>query len=124
MEYVRRRADGSGWISLCDAAQYEFILGSPETILGAVAREEFKKLGIEPFARNANITAPFAAAMAREGVALAFTYHSCIVADENVEYLSLGEEGLSLDLVLAYPSGKYRSKATCALAQMFHEIYQ
>lgn len=124
LDQVHREPDGRAWISLEEAAPYEFILGSPETILGMIARKEFAKLGIEPFARNTNITAPFAAAMARDGVALAFTYHSCLVPDENVEYLSVGKEGLFLDLNLAYPVGEYRSKATRALARMFHEIYQ
>ncbi len=124
LDQVHREPDGRAWISLKEAAPYEFILGSPETILGMIARKEFAKLGIEPFARNTNITAPFAAAMARDGVALAFTYHSCLVPDENVEYLSVGKEGMYLDLNLAYPVGEYRSKATRALAQMLHEIYQ
>ena len=52
------------------------------------------------------------------------TYHSCMVKAPGVEYLSVGRKGLFLDLSLAYPAGEYRSKATMALAKMFHEIYQ
>ena len=61
--------------------------------------------------------------MARAGIGLAFTYQSCIVPDPNVEYLCVGKDGMSLDLNLAYPVGGYRSKATMALARLFHEIY-
>lgn len=111
-------------LSLEDAAPFEFILGPPQTVLGSIARREFRRYGLEPFARNTNFTAPFAAAMAREGVALALTYHSCIVPDENVEYLRIGKEGVFLDLALTYPTGEYRSKAAVALGKLFHEIYR
>lgn len=111
------------WVDLADAAPFEFILGPPQTVLGSIARREFRRCGLEPFARNTNFTAPFAAAMAREGVALALTYHSCIVPDEHVEYLSIGQEGVYLDLALTYPTGEYRSKAARALGDLFHEIY-
>ena len=126
MEYVRRDPETPGrpWVSLADAAPFEFILGPPQTVLGSIARREFRKNGLELFARNTNFTAPFAAAMAREGVALALTYHSCIIPDENVEYLSIGHQGVFLDLALTYPTGEYRSKATRALGKLFHDIYQ
>ena len=126
MEYVRRdpEAPDRPWVSLADAAPFEFILGPPQTVLGSIARREFRKNGLELFARNTNFTAPFAAAMAREGVALALTYHSCIIPDENVEYLSIGRQGVFLDLALTYPTGEYRSKATAALGKLFHEIYR
>lgn len=133
MEYVHRESlpavNGSAdyscpWVSLEDAAPFEFILGPPQTVLGAIARREFRRYGLEPFARNTNFTAPFAAAMAREGVALALTYHSCIVPNENAEYLRIGEKGVFLDLALTYPTGEYRSKAAVALGKLFHEIYQ
>lgn len=124
MEHVRRDPGGRAWVQLEDAAPHEFILGPPQTILGMIARREFRNRGLEPFARNTNFTAPFAAAMAREGVGLALTYHSCIVPHDNAEYLSIGEEGVFLDLALTYPTGEYRSKATQALGRLFHEIYQ
>lgn len=111
------------WVDLRDAAAFEFILGPPKTILGRAARREFKKLGIEPPTWNTSFTAPFAAAMAREGIALAFTYRSCIVHDENVSYLRIGKEGVWLDLGLTYPAGEYRSKATMELGRLFHEMY-
>lgn len=124
MQHVHREDNARPWVSLSDAAEYEFILGSPQTILGTIARREFERLKIKPFARNTNITAPFAAAMARAGIGLAFTYQSCMVHDPNVEYLTVGKDGLGLDLNLAYPIGGYRSKATKALASLFHEMYR
>lgn len=123
MQHVRSGENGKKWVSLRDAAAFEFILGPPQTILGTVARREFERLKIEPVVQNDNITAPFAAALAREGVALAFTYHSCMVQEPGVEYLTIGKKGLSLDLTLAYPAGEYRSKATIALSRIFHEVY-
>lgn len=125
MDYVHP-AEGIAerpWIDLTDTSPFEYILGPPGTILGRVARDEFRKLGIEPFARNTNFTAPFAAAMAREGIALAFTYESCIIETESAEYLRIGRDGIFLDLGLAYPTGEYRSKATEALGKLFHETY-
>lgn len=111
------------WIDLSDTADFEFILGPKETILGRMARAEFQKLGLKPFTRNTNFTAPFAAAMAREGIALAFTYKSCIVEEEHAEYLRIGKEGIFLDLGLAYSPGEYHPKASKALGALFHETY-
>lgn len=113
---------GRPWVRLEDAAAFEFILGPRKTILGTISRNEFGKRGLCPFSRNSNITAPFAAAMAREGAGLAFTYRSCFVADEQVTYLSVGEDGIFLDLVLAYPVGEYRSKAVRMLGNTMHEV--
>ena len=124
MEFVHREEDGTRWVDLKDIARFECILGPPRTILGSMIRKAFEDLHLEPLAQNTNITAPFAAAMAREGIALSFTYHSCMVKAPGVEYLSVGRKGLFLDLSLAYPAGEYRSKAAMALAKMFHEIYQ
>lgn len=125
MQYAHPASDDSErpWIHLADTANFEYILGPQETILGRVARDEFLKLGLKPFTRNTHFTAPFAAAMAREGIALAFTYESCIVNTENAAYLRIGQNGIFLELGLAYPSGEYRSKATEALGKLFHETY-
>ena len=110
------------WIALEDAARFEFIMGSPQTALGKIARREFRKHDLKPFSRNTNVTASFAAAMAREGIGLALTYHSCIVPDEDAEYLSIGEDGVFLDLALTYPAGEYRSKATRVLGRLMHAM--
>lgn len=123
MKYIHYEENGRKWIDLRDTAEFEYILGPTTTVLGSIARKEFKKIDMIPFARNTNFTAAFAAAMAREGIALAFTYRTCIVPDENVEYVSIGREGLQLDLALIYPVGNYRSNATRALAALFKEFY-
>ena len=68
-----------------------------------------------------NITAEFAASMARVGLALAFTYRSCIVEEPDVVYLSLGSQGLYLRLALLSPTTDYRSKATLALTKLLRE---
>lgn len=106
-------------IDFCDAAPFEFILGPPNTVLGRIARREFRNCGMEPVGKNTMVSADLAAAMARQGIGLAVTYRSCIVSDPDVCYLRIGNRGIFLDLALVYPSGEYRSKATHALAEMF-----
>ena len=66
--------------------------------------------------------APRAAAMAQEGIGLAFTYRSCSRATPDVNLLSIAPEGKYVDLALAYPEG-YRSKAARALGNLFHEHF-
>lgn len=117
-------AIGRSWVHFEDAARYEFVLGEPKTMLGSVARREFRRVGVVPTACNTNISAPFAAAMARAGLALALTYRSCIVREEGVCYLSIGQEGVFLDLALAYPPDGYRSRATKAFASLMHEMLE
>ncbi len=46
---------------------------------------------------------PFAAAMAREGAGLAFTYRSCRVPGDHFRYLRVGKEGISLTSPLHGP---------------------
>lgn len=125
MNYVRPPAEEQGrpWIDLADTTPFEYILGPPDTILGRIARDEFHKLGLEPFARNTNFTAPFAAAMAREGIALALTYDSCREATDSAEYLRIGKDGVFLELGLASPAGEYRSRASVEMEKLFHETY-
>ncbi len=59
--------------------------------------------------------------MAREGLGLAFTYHSCAIDYEDAVYLSIGENGVFLDLALAHPYSTYQSRAARALAQVVRE---
>lgn len=124
MARARPRADGDGlWVDFADTAVFEYILGPPNTVLGRAARAEFRKCGREPTGLNDNVSAAFAAAMAMEGLGLALTYCSCMADNEKVRYLRIGEEGVFLELGLAYPSGEYRSKATATLGTLFHEMY-
>lgn len=122
---ARPLPDGDGlWVDFFDSTEFEYILGPPNTILGRAARREFQKCGQEPIGLNTDVSAPFAAAMAMEGLGLALTYRSCIVSRDNVRYLRIGTQGVFVDLGLAYPSGEYRSKAASALRSLFYETYQ
>ena len=60
--------------------------------------------------------------MAREGGGLAFTYRSCRIMRDEFRYLRIGKDGIFLDLALAWPAGKYRSRAAMALAKLFQEM--
>ena len=125
MQYARPRKDGNGmWVRFLDTTGFEYILGPPNTVLGRTARQQFRLCGREPIGQNTGVSAPFAAAMAMEGLGLALTYRSCTVKDSRVCYLRMGKEGVFIDLGLAYPAGEYRSKATAALGKLFHEMYR
>lgn len=116
-------ATGLPYLDLADTENFGYILSERDTILGFRAREAFSKAGIVPLVSNDNLTAPFAAAMARQGLGLAFTYRSCIGEEKNAKYLSVGAGGEYLNLALVYPDG-YRSKAARALGDMFHEYFK
>lgn len=124
MEHIHKIEGTSDyWISLRDAAQYEFIMSGHDTMLGSLGREMFQKSRLEYHSENNNITAAMAVAMAREGLGLAFTYQSCAEEFDNVEYLRIGEKGVFLDLGIAYPSDEYRSKGAKELETVIREIY-
>ena len=110
------------WIDLKDTAPYEYILGPPNTVLGRTARHSLREAGVEPLGLDTYLSAAFAAAVAREGVALAFTYRSCRIMRDGFRYLRIGKEGIFLDLALVWPAGKYRSRAAKALADLLHEM--
>ena len=61
------------------------------------------------------------AAMARQGLGLAFTYRSYAEESSGVHYLSIGKERVYLDLALIYPAGGYQSRATRALAELIRQ---
>ncbi len=90
-------------------------------MLGHLIRSAFEAYGLRLKSKHDNITAAFAASMARVGLALAFTYRSCIVEEPDVVYLSLGSQGLYLRLALLSPTTDYRSKATLALTKLLRE---
>lgn len=103
------------YVELEDTMGFEYILSDYDTILGSIARREFARRSLIPRVCNDNLTAPFAAAMAMAGLGLAFTYASCREPLKNIRYLSIGRKGVFLDLALAHPPGRYRSKAALAL---------
>lgn len=111
------------WVDFKDTTDFEYILGPSDTMLGRAARQEFRKCGRKPVGLNTHISAAFAAAMARSGLGLTTTYRSCLVQDGKTRYLRIGQEGVFLELALAYPAGEYRSKAAQTLGELFYELY-
>ncbi len=111
-----------GWVDLKEIEEFEFILSDYDTILGIKSRQEFRKAGVKPYARNTTITAAMAAALAREGLGLAFTYRSCIGHFDDAVYASIGKSGVYADLALAYPYAEYRSKAAVILGKMIYDF--
>lgn len=123
MEYAHPKKEGDGyWVDVKDTGKFEYILSDYDTILGKLAREQFRKAGIRPFACNTTITADLAASMGRTGIGLAFTYRSCAEPFDDTVYLSLGEEGTWLELALARPYATYQSRAARALAETAKEV--
>lgn len=57
-----------------------------------------REAGVEPLGLDTYLSASFAAAMAREGVGLAFTYRSCRIMRDEFRYLRIGKDGIFLDL--------------------------
>lgn len=115
---------GQLWVDFRDTAAFEYILGPPTAMLGRIVRQLFQQCGMEPVGQNTSISAAFAADMARSGLGLTLTYRSCLVESGTVEYLRIGEEGVYLDLSLAYPVGEYRSAGALALGALFQEMYE
>lgn len=131
MQYIHREGDSCGrkdssrvWVDLGDTAGFEYILSDYDTILGSISRQQFKRAGISVISHNTNITADMGAAMAREGLGLAFTYRSCVEPYEDVAYLSIGREGVFLDLALAYPYANYKPKAVVELGRVVKEFME
>lgn len=123
MEYCQVGNGGPSrpWVDIRDAARFEFLLSNRFTILGSIAQQQFDYYGITPIVVNGNLTAPFAAEMARQGLGLAFTYGSCAVPGEDVVYLSIGKSRCYVDLMLIYPTDGYRSRANLALEDMIRQ---
>ena len=123
MEYVHgsKNDPGRSWVALEDTLQFEYLLSNDSTMLGSIAQRLFAGCSRQPRVVNENLTASFAAAMARQGLGLAFTYRSCLEYAPNVEYLSIGREHCYVDLVLMYPPDGYRSRAIRALEEMVRQ---
>ncbi len=124
MQFAHRQKNSPYyWVDLQDTASFEYILSDYDTILGSMSRRQFQKAGIKPIAFNTNISADLGAAMARAGLGLAFTYHSCAENYPDTEYISIGKDGVFLELALAYPYSTYQSKAALALGNVIREVF-
>ena len=110
------------WVELADTLQFEYLLSNGSTMLGSIAQRLFATCGKQPPVITENLTASFAAAMARRGLGLALTYRSCTEDADDVAYLSIGREHFYVDLVLMYPPDGYRSRAIRALEEMVHQV--
>ncbi len=124
-EKARPCACGPGWwVSLGDAARYNFVLSYHDTILGNISRNLFQQQKIRYKASNENISAAMAVAMAKNGLGLAFTYASSIEPDERLELFRIGEKGVFIDLGVALPSQEYHSRAAKAMESVIREVYR
>ncbi len=124
MQFAHRQKNSPYyWVDLQDTASFEYILSDYDTILGSMSRRQFQKAGIKPIAFNTNISADLGAAMARAGLGLAFTYHSCVENYPDTEYISIGKDGVFLELALAHPYSTYQSKAALALGNVIREVF-
>lgn len=113
MEFVREGGGGPDrpWVELSDIAHLDFLLSSRSAMLGNIAQQQFELLGIQPHYVGGNLTAAMAAALARRGLGVAFTYRSCIEESRDVIYLSIGRKRCFVNLALIYPQEGYRSRA-------------
>lgn len=123
MAYVQKGAGGPAgpWVEFSDAAQFEFLLSNRNTVLGSAALELFAQCGKTPVCTNGDLTAAFAASMARAGLGLALTYRAAATPEPGVVYLSIGKSQRFVDLVLEYPAGGYKSNATRALEALIRQ---
>ncbi|MDK2964437.1 MULTISPECIES: LysR family transcriptional regulator [Lacrimispora] len=125
MKYIfQDNKTGQCHIELRDAAMFRFILSDYNTMLGSISRQLFEKEHLNVHSDNSNITAALSASMARAGLGLAFTYRSCMEAYDDVAYLSVGRQGVFLDLALAYSAIGYQSKAVFAFSDGIRERYK
>jgi DNA-binding transcriptional LysR family regulator len=111
-------------IDIRQAAEYEFLLSDYDTILGREARRIFREHDLTPISHNEKLSAFFAAAMGAAGLGLAFTYYSSRHYYRNASFLSLGEDGVFLELGLAMPPGRYHSRAALALRDVMIRVLE
>lgn len=124
MEFVHFDYPHRPWASLADAGRFEFLLSNPSTVLGSIAQAEFEACGVEPPAKNRDLTAAFARDLACQGLGLALTYASCAVPRPDVEYVSLGRESYFVDLILVFPPNRRRTRSVRALEAMIRDYYR
>ena len=120
LEQVRQGKDGTPWVPFSQAAEYEFLLTKPQTVLGKTAARLFAECEKHPIAKNKELTAFVATGLARAGMGLCLAYRSSGQDGEGLTFLRIGEKGESVKLALEYPVGDYRSRAVRALDKLIH----
>jgi DNA-binding transcriptional LysR family regulator len=118
-----QKPNGLMWVDLKDTMEFDYVLSPPDTVLGRIARREFRRFNLEPQGVNTQLTAAFAVALGKAGLGLAFSYKTGVGEEKNTRFLRIGKDGIFLELALIYPNGDYRSHATRALGKLFHEVY-
>lgn len=103
-----------------DASRFPFILTTPNTVLRTITEDLFAEHKLQIKCKYDNLTLDFALSMAEEGIGLLFCHESLITPANRLKCLSIGSQRLWRDMVLAYPTNHYRSKATKALADEIH----
>ena len=110
------------YINLKDAINFEFLLSDYDTILGRESRRIFREHDLIPKVHNEKLSAFLAASMGAAGLGLAFTYYCAKSYYNNAEFLSLGEDGIIIDLGVSLAPGRYHSKAALALKDTLFEV--
>ena len=111
----------SKYIDLKDTIKYEYVLGETSSILGREARKIFNAAGLKPITHNSELSALLAASLGAAGQGLAFTYYSSRNYFRDAEFLSLGKSGSSISLEMAMPPGKYHSRASEIVKNVFFD---
>lgn len=104
-----------------DAAQFDFILTSPNTVLRTITEDLFAEHHLTIRSNYNSLSLDFALAMVEQNLGLLFIHESLVKSNERVMRLSIGKKRLWRDLVIAYPTQQYRSKATRAFAAEIHQ---
>ena len=109
------------WINISEISRYNFILSPTKTILGTIARRLFGLSNSHYNYTNDNCSAEMAAALAKAGIGIAFSYRSCCEDRDDLAIYSIGENKEFVPLVLLYPSGEYVYRATDLLAELIRK---
>ncbi len=125
MQKAHYKEGGRGvWIDLRDVVAFDLILSYYDTILGTISRRLLEEKKLKYHALHDNITAQMAISMTKEGLGLAFTYASTTPPGNEYELLSIGEEGVFLNLGVAFPSKEYHSEASRRMEDVIREVYR
>ncbi len=112
---------GEYYVEPEDAARFDFILTSPNTVLRTITEDLFAEHQLTIRSNYNNLSLDFALAMVEQNLGLLFIHESLVKSNDRVIRLSIGKKRLWRDLVIAYPTRQYRSRATRALAAEIHQ---